>query len=132
MKSSADGLRLVVRRFKQEGRIERAYRMALKRDGVEPGSVVIRTYSGLDVRVDRPKDWLAVMEECYRAFRGEVVCDAVREWCNGAKSATVAAELNGMTRRVFYERQRVFFGYALALARERGLVTWDIPLKRRG
>lgn len=124
MFSSEDALKLVMRRFRQRLRIDFEVRKAKQTGDVCPDAVEFVSLSGKRVWVERPEDWLMVCSRTYDAFRSDPVCPAIREWCDGCKSATVAAELNGISRRVFYERQRVFFGFALAMASELKLVEW--------
>lgn len=119
-----DALKLVMRRFRQRLRIDYAVRYAKQTGDVCPDIVEFLSQSERKIRVERPEDWLMVCSRTYDAFRDDPVCPVIREWCDGCKSATVAAELNGISRRVFYERQRVFFGFALAIARDMKLVEW--------
>lgn len=119
---SKDVLRVVMRRFGQRLRIRKAVFVYRKLHKAEPEAVEIMTYSGVKIEILRPGDWLKLFDDVYGIFGDEDIAFVVREWCDGCKSATVAAELNAMARRTFYEKNRMFFGFALGLAVERGLV----------
>ena len=119
---SRDALHVVMRRFGQRVRIRNAVRLWKKGNSGEPKVVEIMTFSGVAVRVEKPCEWLRLFDDVYLLFKDEEIGYVVAEWCDSCKSATVVAELNAMTRRVFYERSKVFFGLALGLAVERKLV----------